>query len=635
MKRMVDYIQQRLSLRLGLLIIFIVTVLFTLIFGILFFSSKEFVRQAAIDRANQLLDNTAVRISGIMDDTEVVTNYMAIVTPQHLHPDSLLAFTRRTIENYSFLTGFAISMEPYYFPEMGRYYSAYSLRQDDTITTVREGPFEYFEKIWYKKSKTLGTPCWVDAYDDYNEGTLSSKDYLTSYCCPMRDAEGKFVGSITASLTLKWLSEAFVAVHPYPHSSAIMIGSTGVYLVHPDTAKLFRQTIFSDAAPEAKEDIKLLGQAMLAGRSGMKQTIVDGQNAYIFYRPLERTGWSIALVCPESDVFSRYNRLFYVAWTIIVIGLLSLLLFCYQTIRKAVKPLKMLATQTRRITAGHFDEPLPQSDRKDSVGRLQNSFIRMEKSLSNSVSEIRLVNAEMEVRNQDLIRAYELKIESDERKSAFILDMAHQIRTPLNIINGFAQVLSLNYHEFSEDELIDITSRMKSSSITIHRIAMMLAASSASETSQKPILDYSDVNCCVISREVINSVMLESPDAIPIEFEANVPDYFVVHTDRRLLAVVLSELLSNACRFTTQGFVRLSVDRNDNQVRFVVTDTGSGIPIDKRDSIFTPFTKLDSFSEGVGLGLSYCKYAVDRLGGDIILDPDYSTGSRFVVSLPI
>jgi len=606
-----------------------------LIFDVLFYYSKEYVRQAAIDRANQLLDNTVVRISGIMNDTEVVTNYMAVVTPQHLHPDSLLAYTRRTVEKYKFLTGFAISMEPYYFPDKGRYYSAYSLRQDDTITTVREGPFEYFEKVWYKSSKTLGVPCWVDAYDDYNEGTLSSKDYLTSYCCPMRDAEGKFVGSITASLTLKWLSEAFAAVHPYPNSSAIMIGSTGVYLVHPDTAKLFRENIFSDAAPEAKDDIQRLGKSMIAGRSGMMKTIVDGNNAYIFYRPLERTGWSIALVCPEDDVFSRYNRLFYIAWTIIGVGLILLLLFCYQTIRKAMQPLKLLASHAEQIAKGSFAEPLPYSERNDSVGRLQNSFIRMERSLLKLVSGVRAVNDEMELKNQDLNRAYQLKIESDRRKSSFILDMAHQIRTPLNVISGFSQVLSLNFHEFSEEELRDITSRMKSSSITIHRIATMLAASSASETCKKLVPSFDEVNCIVISHEVIDSVVLETPSAIPIRFEPSVSADFVIHTDRRLLSVILSELLCNACRFTTQGFVKLSVDRTESKVRFIVTDTGLGIPINKRDSIFTPFTKLDSFSEGVGLGLSYCKFAVDRLRGEIMLDPDYSPGSRFVVSLPI
>ena len=635
MIKLLDYIQRRLSLRLGLLILIVVTVMFSLVFNVLFYYSKEYVRQVAIDRANQLLDNTVVKISGVMEETELVTNYMAVVTPQHLHPDSLLAFTRRTVQNHDFLTGFAISMEPYYFPEMGRYYSAYSLRQDGTIITVREGPFEYFEKVWYKNSKTQGSPCWVDAYDDYNEGTLSSRDILTSYCCPMFNADGQFVGSITASLTLKWLSDAFTQVRPYPNSSAIMIGSTGTYLVHPDTAKLYKENIFSDAAPEAKEDIKELGMAMISGRSGMMQTIVDGHKAYIFYRPLERTGWSIALVCPESDVFNRYNRLLLVVWSIIGVGLLLLLLFCYQTILKAVEPLKQLATQAQHIADGDFDEPLPVSPRRDSVGRLQNSFIRMENSLSKSVADIRIVNHELEHRNLQLAHAYKLKIEADERKSAFVLDMAHQIRTPLNIISGFAQVLTFNFHKFTDDELKDIRGRMRSSSITIHRIAKMLAASSKTIADRKPQLHFTTFNSVLACREVIASVMMENTDALPIEFLPDVAADHTVYTDRRSLMLVLSELLTNSCRFTREGFIKLGISIAGNDVQFVVWDTGIGIPEDKRADMFDQFTKADSFSEGVGLGLSFCKYTASLLGGDLTYDESYGPGSRFVVSLPV
>ena len=481
MKRLISYIQQRLSLRLGLLITLIIAVGFSLLFGFLFYRCKRYIQRAAIEHAAQLLDNTAERITGIMDETELVTNYMAATVPHYLEPDSLLVFTHRTVTENSFLTGFAISMEPDFFPEMGRYYSAYTLRQDDTITTVREGPFEYFEAVWYKTPRQLGKACWVDAFDDYNERTLSARDILTSYCCPMRDADGQYVGSITASLTLKWLSEMVTAIPAYPHSSAIMVGRDGTYLVHPDTAKLFTQTIFSDAAPEAVHDIDALGKAMLAGHSGVLETIVDGSDAFIFYRPLERTGWSIAIVCPESDVFARYNHLLFIVWTIIGVGLLLLLLFCYGSVRRAVQPLSHLDERAKRIAEGQFDEPLPESPRRDSVGRLTNSFIRMQSSLAESVASIRRVNAELQQQNDELTSAYQLKIETNRQKAAFIQDMYHEIRTPLNIISGFAQVLSANFKEFPEEEVSDITGRMVSSADTIRHITTMMAATAASE----------------------------------------------------------------------------------------------------------------------------------------------------------
>ena len=466
-----------LSLRLGLLIVIIITVVFSLLFDFLFYRCKSYIQRAAIDRASQLLDNTAERINGIMDETELVTNFMAATTPRHLTPDSLLVFTRRTVQENPFLTGFAISMEPYFFPEMGRYFSAYSLRHwevADSITTVREGPFEYFDAVWYKTPRTLGTSSWVDAFDDYNEGTLSSPDILTSYCCPMRDTDGRYVGSITASLTLKWLSQVVTAIPAYPNSSAIMIGRDGTYLVHPDTAKLFRQTIFSDAAPEARSDIEALGKSMLAGHSGMTQTIVDGRAAFIFYRPLQRTGWSIAIVCPESDVFARYNRLLVVVWFIIGLGLMLLMLFCYATVHRAIRPLQQLDERANRIAEGHFDEPLPKSPRSDSVGRLQNSFIRMQQSLAQTVNDIRRVNAELEQHNDELATATQLKLETNRRKAAFIQDMYHEIRTPLNIIAGFTQVLSTSLHGLPAEEVDDITSRMKESANDISRLARQL-----------------------------------------------------------------------------------------------------------------------------------------------------------------
>ena len=632
MKKIIQYIQQRLSLRLGLLIVLIITVMFSLLFDFLFYRCKYYVRQAAIERAVQLLDNTAERINGIMDETEAVTNYMARYTPRHLHPDSLLVFTRRTIIDYPFLTGFAISMEPYYFPEMGRYYSAYTVRQNDTITTVREGPFEYFEKIWYKSSRTMGVPYWVDAYDDYNEGTLSAEDILTSYCCPMRDEKGNFIGSITASLTLKWLSEAFTQIQPYPNSSAIMIGRTGTYLVHPDTAKLFRQTIFSDAAPESMHDINKLGKAMIAGHSGMMLTTVDGHDSYIFYRPLERTGWSIALVCPASDVFKRYNQLLYAVWIMIGFGLLVLLLICYQTVRKAMQPLKQLSQQAQLIANGNFEETPPKSQRMDSVGRLTNSFIQMQHSLAESVWDIRKVNAELELHNAELAHAYKIKMEANERKTTFIQNMFHQIRTPLNIISGFTQVLSSSINELSEEEIADITFRMMSSAKAISHISKMLTTSSGLSDL---IGEATTFSCNELCREAIASVKLNVPDGVEIKVESELPDTLTIHTNREALLSILEELLDNANKFTHDGSITISCHQKDADVIISVSNTGASIPVEARDRIFVAFTKLDSFTEGVGLGLSLSRHIARQLGGDIIYDDTYEEGTRFIVRMPI
>ena len=98
----------------------------------------------------------------------------------------------------------------------------------------------------------------------------------------------------------------------------------------------------------------------------------------------------------------------------------------------------------------------------------------MQQSLATHVSEIQQINAALEQQNQELQQAYLLTREAEERKMAFIRDMYHEIRTPLNIINGFTQVLSEMHHEIPDDELTDITARMKSSAEAISHLTRRL-----------------------------------------------------------------------------------------------------------------------------------------------------------------
>jgi signal transduction histidine kinase len=77
------------------------------------------------------------------------------------------------------------------------------------------------------------------------------------------------------------------------------------------------------------------------------------------------------------------------------------------------------------------------------------------------------------------------------------------------------------------------------------------------------------------------------------------------------------------------------IDANDEVVNFTIEDTGPGIPSDKADFIFEKFTKIDMFTEGLGLGLFLCRRVVMLMDGSLTLDPQYTKGSRFVVSLPL
>jgi signal transduction histidine kinase len=110
-----------------------------------------------------------------------------------------------------------------------------------------------------------------------------------------------------------------------------------------------------------------------------------------------------------------------------------------------------------------------------------------------------------------------------------------------------------------------------------------------------------------------------------------------MNTDIHRLRQVLINLLTNANKFTDQGSVTLSVEKDDveNVMVFSVADTGCGIPVEKQGAVFSRFEKLSEYTQGAGLGLSICKLIVNKLGGEIWVDPKYTGGARFVFTHPL
>ena len=635
MRRIPTMIARHLSVRLGLSIVLIVAVIFIISVGFLFYLTKDYIQQEAMKRATQILDNTALRINDIMGEVETTTDDMGWYIASQTDPDSIISDTRKILESNRHFYSCSISMEPYYFKRYGKYFSIYSVRDGDSISTAQYGSdeFNYFNIDWYRKPKELQQGYWSDPFLNTNPKAGYQKEIITSYCRPVYDYNGDFIGVVAIDLQQKWLSQAVTAVAPYPNSSSIMIGTDGKYLVHPDTTKLIYQSIFSDADPRARDKVINMGKDMIAGKSGMQEVLVDGQNAFVFYRPIGNAGWSMAIVCPESDVFYGYYQLLYTVWGTIIIGLLVILFVCYQAVRGGISPLSLLAQQSHDIAEGRFGNLLPRTKRTDTIGQLQNSFVDMQQSLKAYMNNIQQMNTQMEKRNKELQQANEQAIIADNKKTAFLQDMMHQIRTPLNIIGGFAQVLNENFHELPDDETSNIIYMIQDNSRKFVRISRMLVAASLSENEEVTKTCFS---CNALCREIISSFRLTSPHMVKLGFETTLPDDFNIFSDQEKVKSILMELLDNANKFTQQGAITLSCSQPDAHiVNIKVSDTGIGIPKANRQQIFTKFTKIDDFTEGVGLGLTLSKRTAKILDGDLILDPFYSEGASFILSLRI
>ena len=410
MKRLLFLIRRSMPAKLTLWIALLSSLVLLASLGFMFSQSRKSVRQEALNRAEQVLDNTVQRVTNVLDRVEVATDNMDWLPVRHLKtPDSMFVYSRRILENNPELNGCSISFEPYYFPGKGKYFSAYSLNQDGEILTEQEGGphYEYFTFDWYQMAKLLDEPCWTEPYFDFNPDGFYSQEMIASYCKPLKDAQGRYIGTISVDLPLGWLSETIAAVKPYPNSYSIMIGRGGTFFVHPDSTKLFYQTIFTETLEREDPDRTALGKAMQAGEEGMKQMVIDGQNCYVFYKPLGTTNWSMGLVCPERDILSGYKRLQQAVLIIVVLGLLLMLDLISRVIRNELEPLSELNRQAKTIAAGHFQEELVDEGRIDEIGQLNRSFAGMQHSLINYIDELKQTTA------QKASIEHELKVASD------------------------------------------------------------------------------------------------------------------------------------------------------------------------------------------------------------------------------
>ena len=242
--------------------------------------------------------------------------------------------------------------------------------------------------------------------------------------------------------------------------------------------------------------------------------------------------------------------------------------------------------------------------------------------------------------NEQLRIANERAKESSKMKAEFIRNITHEIRTPLNILSGFTQVLTNPDMDLQDDEKKDLQGGVIENTERITKLVdRMLALSDAnSETiiERHEQTDAQDIVSQAIERSKIAlCTRPENTDsAIVFEYKDGQTAASVDLRTNKLYAVrVLAHLLENALKFTQEGSITLRMETTDSKVRFIVEDTGIGIPSDMAEYIFEEFAQLDSFAEGIGIGLTVARSVAQRMGGNLWLDPSYSQGARFIFEL--
>lgn len=222
--------------------------------------------------------------------------------------------------------------------------------------------------------------------------------------------------------------------------------------------------------------------------------------------------------------------------------------------------------------------------------------------------------------------------ESEKLKTAFINSICHEIRTPLNGIVGYTHLM-LDPSVDEEDRNSCPAVIQENTDQLVALIDSMLEVANLDVSDEK--LPCNAVNITALCR-MISARYAAQNLSDKITGITHCPnEQLVAQTHERYLAMVIENLLNNAYKFTVQGQITLECSQQQDQVVITVTDTGCGIAPENYERVFDRFIKLDTYTTGSGLGLYLCKIIVRRLSGTIQIDPNYTCGTRMVVTLPL
>ena len=224
----------------------------------------------------------------------------------------------------------------------------------------------------------------------------------------------------------------------------------------------------------------------------------------------------------------------------------------------------------------------------------------------------------------------------DMMKTAFIRNACHEIRTPLHVVSGLAEVVANDQLYLSRSEKQTISAQIKHNANLVATLLNELVFFSDRNKSNEAKAEHISPNF-LCRRCVEGFKSQQTNEQVQLTFKRELGDEFNLLADPRMLELILNKLIINACRYTQQGEVTVGCNTSDNpgKLTVYVQDTGVGIPQNRRDELFNWFESPADNREEVELDLSIAQKLAIRMGGIIRIDPLYNKGTRVMLILPI
>ena len=399
MTKLTDFIKGRLSVKISLMAVSAMAVLLIASLVVMLLYSRKKVKEETMARVTQTLDATVQNIDNILLSVEQTAGNVYYSLPPHINdPEAIEQYRRNLIDSNPYVADCTIAIG------------------DSSVT----------ESKWTFKPAQEG------------------HDPLICFSLPVHNMTGQPVGFIGVDVSVGLLSRIVAQTKPSENSFCVLLDSVGNFIVHPDAEQLMQQSAIEISKANANAELGGAVQAMIAGQTDYRTFRLWGTDFYVYFKPFSRSsvrgrvighlGWSAGIIYPERDIFGDYNNLQYYVLVISIIGLLLTFLLSHAVIKSRLKPLLMLTSQAQHIAAGNFSEPIPDSKHIDEVGRLQDNFQLMQRSLATQIDELESLKNTLYQRCEGLRKAYDQAKKADRMKTSFLHNMTNQMMEPADAI---------------------------------------------------------------------------------------------------------------------------------------------------------------------------------------------------------
>lgn len=312
-----------------------------------YYSSKGLRDESSL-RAQGQLDATTNKILYIVNSVETAVRNTEWIAQWALEvPDSLASVSGRLVRDNPIIIGSTLAILPGYYKDR-LLYSPYYF-QDTTNKLIYKSlateAYDYPNKDWFKKPMELQRDYWSEPYIDEGGGEI----LMTTYSYPIKDKSGNYVAILTADISLDWLTEIIEGVQVYPNSFGMLISREGQFMAAPIETLIMKQNIY-DYARQRKDSANFfnLNKALLSGSNGVMTVLDNGVKNDVYFTPIEKTGWSLSVVIPEKEIYSKLRKVKRIVNILQLLGL-AIIIWIIRMASKNYRNIQLLNQKKERM----------------------------------------------------------------------------------------------------------------------------------------------------------------------------------------------------------------------------------------------------------------------------------------------